>query len=99
MNISKDLNKLKNRKNRVQRKRHYIKNKQKITSLIESYRRWQDSLKLMIDLQEDNRYRYADEKKFEMLGLVIIDLEDLERQMTAERAEKLEKLMKILVED
>lgn len=99
MNISKDLNKLKNRKNRVQRKRYYRMNKQKITSLIESYRRWQDSLKLMIDLQEDNRYRYADEKKFEMLSLVIIDLEDLEKQMTVERAEKLEKLMKILVED
>ena len=99
MNISKDLNKLKNRKNRVQRKLHYRKNKQKITYLIESYRKWQDSLKLMIDLQEDNRYRYADEKKFEMLSLVIIDLEDLEKQMTVERAEKLEKLMKILVED
>ena len=53
----------------------------------------------MIDLQEDNRYRYADEKKFEMLSLVIIDLEDLEKQMTVERAEKLEKLMKIIVED
>ena len=99
MNNLKDLNKLKNRKSRVQRRRYYRINKQKITSLIESYRRWQDSLKLMIDLQEDNRYRYADEKKFEMLSLVIIDLEDLERQMTVERAEKLEKLIEILVEN
>ena len=99
MNISKELNIVKNRKNRVQRRRYYRINKQKITSLIESYRRWQDSLRRMIDLQEDNRYRYADEKKFEMLSLVIIDLEDLERQMTVERAEKLEKLMKILFED
>ena len=53
MNISKDLNKLKNMKNRVQRRRYYRMNKQKITSLIESYRRWRDSLKLMIDHQED----------------------------------------------